>query len=153
MFWLNGKNEDILKQNFFNMAKRLHDKHSSSPLLRTAVESEDADQVVAVVKQWLSAEGNTRWILVFDNIDNPKLPGVNDPQAYDLRSYFPEAHQGFILITTRSSRLRPGKVIQVKKLQNVRDSIAILAQNSQRQISDQGMLHRSRVYTGYLIRC
>ncbi|MCJ1430387.1 hypothetical protein MMC29_008305 [Sticta canariensis] len=137
MFWLNGTNEDILKKNFFNLAKRLHDKHPSSTLLRTALESEDADQVVGAVKQWLSAKGNTRWILVFDNIDNPKLPGVNDPQAYDLRSYFPEAHQGFILITTRSSRLRPGKVIQVKKLQNVRDSIAILAQNSQRRISDQ----------------
>lgn len=146
MFWLNGKDEDILKQSFVNMAKRLYNKYPSSTLLKTAAESEDEDQVVGVMNRWLSANGNTRWILVFDNIDNPKLPGIKDPQAYDLRSYFPEAHQGSILITTRSSRLKLGNVINVKKLQNVRDSIAVLAQNSQRQISDQGRLHPPRVY-------
>lgn len=151
MFWLNGKNEDTLKQSFASIAKRLHRKYPSSEFLRTAVESQDADQVVEAMKQWLSAKGNTQWILVFDNIDNPKLPGIRDPQAYNIESYFPEVHQGFILITTRSSRLKIGTVIPIKKLQIVQDSIAILAQNSQRQISDQGRFERPAVYIACLI--
>lgn len=138
VFWLNGKNEDLLKQSFTDMAKRLHNKYPSSIMLRTATESKDPDQIVEAMKQWLSAEGNVRWMLIFDNVDNPKLPGIKDPQAYDIKSYFPEAYQGFILITTRSSRLRMGKVIPVKKLQDLGESIAILAHMSERQISDQG---------------
>lgn len=152
IFWLNGRNEDMLKQSFANMAERLHDKYPSSTLLRPAAESKDLDLVVRVMKRWLSAKGNTRWILVFDNIDTPKLPGVKDPQAYDIKSYFPEVHQGFILITTRSSRLRLGKVISVKKLHNVQDSITVLADNSQRQISDQGDLQRPKFYVSCLIQ-
>lgn len=138
VFWLNGKNEDMLKQSFTDMSKRLYNEHSSSALLRTAAESKDPDQVVEAMKRWLSTRGNIRWMLVFDNIDNPKLPGTKDPQAYDIKSYFPEAHQGFILITTRSSRLKIGKVISVKKFQNVEESVAILAFMSERQISNNG---------------
>ena len=138
IFWLNGKTEDALKQSFANIAKRLYHKHPSSMLLRTAAESKDADQIVECMNRWLSAEGNTRWMLVFDNIDNPKLHGVQDSQAYDIRSYFPEAHHGSILLTTRSARLKIGTVIHVKKLQDIRESIAILAYMSEREISDEG---------------
>lgn len=138
IFWLNGKSEDMLKQSFKNMAKRLFDQFPSSTLLRTAAESKDADQVAEAMKRWLSVKGNNQWLLVFDNVDNPKLPGIKDPQAYNIKSYFPEAHQGFILITTRSSQLKIGEIIPVKKLQNVREMVAILAHMSDRPISDQG---------------
>lgn len=138
IFWLNGKSEDMLKQSFKNMAKRLFDQFPPSTLLRTAAESKDADQVAEAMKRWLSVKGNNQWLMVFDNVDNPKLPGIKDPQAYNIKSYFPEAHQGFILITTRSSQLKIGNIIPVKKLQNVRESIAILAYMSDRPISDQG---------------
>lgn len=80
------------------MAKRLQIEYPSSLLLEREVDGKNADQVVAaVIKQWLSIRGNSKWILVFDNVDNPKFPGISDPQAYDIGSYFPEAHQGSIL--------------------------------------------------------
>lgn len=138
VIWLNGKDEDMLKQSFTDMANRLYNEHPSSTLLRTAAESKDPDQVVDAMKRWLSVKTNTRWMLVFDNIDNPKLPRMSDPHAYDIKSYFPTAHQGFILITTRSARLKIGKVIPVKKLQTINESLAILSNMSERQISDQG---------------
>ncbi|MCJ1426602.1 hypothetical protein MMC29_004505 [Sticta canariensis] len=137
LFWLNGQNEDTLKQSYIKMAKRLYNNHPLSMLLSKAAESKEPDQAVEAVKRWLSAKGNIRWMLVFDNIDNPISPGVKDPQAYDIRSYFPETDQGFILITTRSSQLKIGKVIRVKKLHNIQESIAILSHMSERQISDQ----------------
>lgn len=138
VFWLNGKSEDMLKQSFTDMARRLYNEHPSSTLLRTAAESRDPDQVVEAMNRWFSAKGNIQWMIVFDNIDNPKLPGSKDPQAYDIKSYFPEAHQGSILITTRSSQLKVGNVIRVRKLRNIGESIAILAHMSERQISYQG---------------
>ncbi|SLM38232.1 nb-arc and tpr domain protein, partial [Lasallia pustulata] len=132
IFWLNGKNEDTLKQSFAVMANRLYKEYPSSALLRTAAEAKDVDQIVGIIRQWLSAKENHRWMLVFDNIDNPKLPGNEDPQAYDVRLYFPEAYQGSILITTRSSRLKIGKVVSVRKLVDIRESIAILTSTSGR---------------------
>ncbi|KAA6414181.1 MAG: hypothetical protein FRX48_02543 [Lasallia pustulata] len=132
IFWLNGKNEDTLKQSFAVMANRLYKEYPSSALLRTAAEAKDVDQIVVTIRQWLSAKENHRWMLVFDNIDNPKLPGNEDPQAYDVRLYFPEAYQGSILITTRSSRLKIGKVVSVRKLVDIRESIAILTSTSGR---------------------
>lgn len=138
IFWLNGKTEDTLKHSFAQLANRLHIEYPSSALLRRAAEEEDYDQAVAVIKQWLSIKANTQWILVFDNVDNPKLPGNRDPQAYDIRLHFPEAHQGSILITTRSSRLKIGEIVSVKKLLDVQESIAILASTSGRENLDQG---------------
>ncbi|SLM35632.1 P-loop containing nucleoside triphosphate hydrolase [Lasallia pustulata] len=139
IFWLNGKNEDTLKQSFAVMANRLYKEHPSSALLRTAAEAKDVDQIVVIIRQWLSAKENHRWMLVFDNIDNPKLPGNEGPQAYDVRSYFPEAYQGSILITTRSSRLKIGKVVSVRKLVDTRESIAILTSTSGRVNLDRGI--------------
>lgn len=133
VFWLRGGNEEVLKQCFVNMAHRVYDHQHLSPTWRKAAESKNLDEVVRNMKRWLSAKDNIQWMLIFDDVD--------DLQAYDIRSYFPEADQGFILITTRSSQLRIGKVISVKKLQNINESIAILAQMSQRQISDQGKCH------------
>ena len=138
IFWFNGKNEDTLKQSFAGVAKRLHKEYPSSMLLKTAAEGKDANQIVTVINQWLSIRGNDQWISVFDNVDNPKLPRISDPQAYDIRSYFPEAHQGSILITTRSSRLTIGEVVSVKKLVDIQESITILASMSGRENLDQG---------------
>lgn len=138
IFWLNGRNEDTLKQSFAGMASRLYMQYPSSTLLKTATESQDANKTIAVIKQWLSKKENNKWFLVFDNVDNPKLPGTSDPQAYDIRLYFPEAYQGLILITTRSSRLNIGKVISVKKLADIQESISILATTSGRKDLDQG---------------
>ena len=137
--WLNGKNEDTLKQSFAVMANRLHREHSTSALLRTIPELKNIDQVVSIVKQWLSAKGNHQWMLVFDNIDSPKLPGIEDPQSYDIKSYFPEKHQGHILITTRSSTLKIEKVVSVRKMVDRQESISILSSTSGRKSIDQGI--------------
>jgi len=60
IFWLNGKNENTLKQSFAAIAKRLYKKYPFSALLRTAAELQDIDQTVTAIKQWLSAKKNHR---------------------------------------------------------------------------------------------
>lgn len=87
-FWLNGKTEDTLQRSFADIAQRLLIEHPYLTQLKTAVKVKKPDQIVAAIKQWLSIRKNTRWILVFDNVDNPKLPGIENPQAYDVRFIF-----------------------------------------------------------------
>jgi hypothetical protein len=137
-FWLNGRTEDTLKQSFIDMARRLHSEHENSPLLKSAAKSKDVDQVVASIRKWFSIKENNKWMLVFDNVDNPKTAGNEDRQAYDIRLYFPEAHHGSIIIATRSSSLRIGKVISVPKLQDTEEGIAISTSVSGRENLHQG---------------
>jgi hypothetical protein len=141
--WLDAKTEDALRQSLAATAKRLHRYYPASELLRRAVNSKEIDDTVTHIKDWFSAKENHRWLLVFDNVDNPKLPGVEDPQAYDIQSYFPEAHQGSIIVTTRSSRLENGKVVPVPKL-GTPESIQILSSTSGRRGLEHGMqpLHK-----------
>jgi hypothetical protein len=136
--WLDAKTEDALRQGFAATAKRLYKFHPTSELLRRAVESEKIDDTIESIKEWLSTEGNHRWLLVFDNFDTPKVLGVDDPQAYDIEPYFPEIYQGSIVITIRSSRLEIGKVVSVSKLDN-EQSIEILSSTSGREGPKRGM--------------
>jgi hypothetical protein len=136
--WLDAKTEDALRQSFAATAKRLYNYHPSSELLRKAMDLDKIDDVVASVKEWFSAKENHQWLLVFDNVDNPQLPGVDDPEAYDIESYFPKTYHGSIVITTKSSRLQIGKVVSVSKLDTV-ESIEILSSTSGREGLDNGL--------------
>ncbi|MCJ1453499.1 hypothetical protein MMC28_003846 [Mycoblastus sanguinarius] len=136
ILWMNGKNQEALEASFVGIARRLFEEYPSSALLRNAIETKDVDQTIHSIKKWLSTRGNTRWILVVDNVDNPKLRGIQDPQAYDVKSYLPEADQGSVLITTRSSQLNIGSVIPVDRLQDTRECIRILTCMSGRSITE-----------------
>jgi hypothetical protein len=98
-------------------------------------------EVVVAVKRWLSLPKNTRWLIVYDNYDNPKLPGNADRTAVDVRQFLPEAYQGSIIITTRSSQVKIGHRIRVGKLEDVHDSLEILSHASGRGRLTEGELY------------
>jgi hypothetical protein len=95
--------------------------------------SENLDEAVDAVKAWLSLPNNTRWLMIYDNYDNPKLPRNMDPTAVDIQKFLPESYQGFVLITTRSSQVKIGHPIRIRKLGNVHDSLKILSTVSGRE--------------------
>lgn len=70
---------------------------------------------------------------MFDNYDNPKVPGNADPGVVDIRQYLPEAHHGSVIVTTRSSKVSVGRRVKVGKLEDVRDSLQILSDASNRE--------------------
>jgi len=57
------------------------------------VTPEEKQHVVHAVKQWFSAPGNTNWLLVFDNLDDPSL--------VDIEKYVPSCNHGTVIITSR----------------------------------------------------
>ena len=132
VFWVNSKSEDTLKQGYAAAARRIHGDHPSLVHLKTVAEGSNLDEAAEAVKRWLSSAGNDRWLLVFDNYDTPKLPRQDEPGTFDIRPFLPQAHQGAVLITTRSSQLRLGRRVTVKKLQDIEHSLEILSQTSGR---------------------
>ncbi|KAN0084763.1 HET domain containing protein [Elaphomyces granulatus] len=138
VFWLNIKDEDSLKQSFTKAAKQILREHPSTSRLSSVDIKENFDEVIDAVKEWLSLPNNTRWLMIYDNYDNPKFPGNTDPAAVDIREFLPESYQGSVIVTTRSSEVKIGHRIRIRKLEDVRDSLKILSTASRREglISD-----------------
>ena len=133
IFWLNIKDEDSLKQSFAKAARQILREHPSVGRLSSVDTNENLDDVVDAVKTWLSRPNNTRWLLIYDNYDNPKLPRNTDPMAVDIRKFLPESYQGSVVITTRLSQVRIGHLIQIRKLGDINDSLQILSNASRRE--------------------
>jgi hypothetical protein len=133
IFWLNIKDEDSVKQSFARVAQQILREHPSASRLSSVDVKGDLDEVVSAVKAWLSLPNNTRWLMIYDNYDNPKLPGNRDSAAVDIQKFLPESYQGSVIITTRLSQVKIGHLIHVGKLEDVSDSLEILSSTSGRE--------------------
>jgi hypothetical protein len=132
IFWLNIKDEDSLKQSFANVAKQILREYPSARWL-SSVNIKNLDEVIDAIKAWQGLPYNTRWLMIYDNYDNSRLANNKDPAAVDIAKYLPEAYQGSVLITTRSSQVQIGHAIQVTKLGDLHDSLEILSNASRRE--------------------
>ena len=133
IFWLNINDEDSLKQTFIKVARQILRDYPTASFLSSIDTKANLDEVVDAVKAWLSLPNNTRWLLIYDNYDNPKVAGTKDLSAIDIRRFLPESYQGSIIITTRSSQVKIGRRMQVTKLRNMHDSLEILSNTSGRE--------------------
>lgn len=131
IFWMNAKDEISLRQEMAHLSAIIFEPTNSS------AQSVDDEKVeIDKVRRWLSEHGNDQWLLIFDNYDDPHLPGIRSPTGYDIRSFFPICPQGSILITSRSTKLTFSKQLKLQKLENVHTSVAVLSQRS-----GQDLLH------------
>ncbi|KAF8850969.1 HET-domain-containing protein [Acephala macrosclerotiorum] len=137
IFWLDANNEDSLKLSFRDIAQQILEDYSEAIALASVDLQGDLDSVVTAVKAWLSISKNTRWLMIYDNFDNPKVPGNLNSSAVDLRRFLPRCDHGSVIVTTRSSQVTFGPRIHVQKLQSVEDGLEILSNMSGRKgISD-----------------
>lgn len=132
IFWLNVKDEATVQQSFVRIASQILAQHSDVGSLKGLDLRRDHDGIVQAVKAWLSLPGNTRWLIVYDNYDNPKLPGRKADNAVDMHELLPMAHQGSIVITTRVSQIDMGHHIRIMKLKSEQQSLQILSKTSGR---------------------
>ncbi|EED12227.1 kinesin light chain, putative [Talaromyces stipitatus ATCC 10500] len=68
----------------------------------SATNDDEIEQNARQVLKWLAVPGNSRWLLIFDNIGQYS-PGIED--GYDIQEFFPTADHGSILITSRLQSL------------------------------------------------
>lgn len=162
MFWLNARDETTLKQGFVTVAERILREHPSVVYIANTVQSGDLDECVGAVKRWFDQPKNNRWLIIYDNYDNPALDrnrrsqstkhqdlseadsDANDDanaisRSYDIRPFLPDTYHGAILITTRSAKVKIGRQVALGKLKEPKDSVEILANVSNRQDLQMGM--------------
>jgi hypothetical protein len=122
-----------MKQSYSQLAKLIWQDCPSASQLGVFTDDKKQDEVVAAVKGWSEHAKNTQWLMVFDNYDNPKVPGNADPGVVNIRQFLPETHHGSIIVTTRLSKVSIGRCMKVGKLEDVRDSLRILSDTSHRE--------------------
>ena len=89
----------------------------------------EIEQAAKQVLQWLATPGNSKWLLIFDNIDKYSAAEKPGNDAYDIARFFPSTDHGSIIITTRVTRLGElGSPYPVETLQS--DEAATLLINS-----------------------
>jgi len=139
IFWLNANDEDSLKLSFRDIAQQVLRHHPSTSVLSSVDQDKDLDQVVSVVKAWLDFRQNARWLMIYDNFDNPKTPSNTDDSAVDIRQFLPRSDHGSIIITTRSAQVRHGTRIHVQKLPDIKEGLEIVSNMSRRKDIEKGM--------------
>ena len=125
IFWLNANTEATLNNSLRDLANRILPPETVSNL--------GSDQVRVHVSNWLSELDNTRWLLIFDNYD--------DPDQYNITKYYPSVAHGSIIITTRTPEDLRGEQIKIKHMTEEEDGLRILATRSGRQTIQSGETH------------
>ncbi|KAK5310609.1 hypothetical protein LTR93_011989 [Exophiala xenobiotica] len=114
---LDARSEMMLKGSFRSMAEAIFDVPEPGTL--------DGEQVPIHARQWVSDRKNTRWLLIYDNYD--------DPKQFNLEKYYPFGSHGAIIVTTRRSDLVNGRKIRVQPIQDIEESLEILQTRSKRE--------------------
>ncbi|KAJ5413807.1 hypothetical protein N7509_000434 [Penicillium cosmopolitanum] len=124
IFWLSGKDRGTLLQSLSSVLPRLPGQSH----VDGAINDEEVEQRARDVLRWLAIEGNSRWLIIFDNIDQYSPSSTGD--AYDIAELFPGADHGSILITSRLQGLTElGKSFPINRL-DLKDAIQLLLQSS-----------------------
>lgn len=99
IFWVNGKTRETACQSMASFLAKLPGVECQ------ATNDQNVEEQAVQVLSWLSQAGNSKWLLVFDNVDGCCPSGAPDADHYDITRFFPAAHHGSILITTRELSL------------------------------------------------
>jgi hypothetical protein len=140
IFWLNANDEDSLRLSFRSIAQQVLKHHPLTRVLSELDLEGDFVRVVRAVKLWLNLPGNTRWLMIYDNYDNPRTSNASDRSTVDIRQYLPESDQGSVIITTRSASVTQGRRLHVQKLTRLEEGLKILSNMSGREGVENGML-------------
>ena len=124
VLWLNATSETTLKSSFRTVMQ--------GAIAASQLADFSDDQVVARAHEWLSRRENKRWLLIFDNYD--------EPDQFKIEAYMPNIGHGFVIVTTRLPELMTGDRIRVQPLQNIEDGLAVLAIRSHRANVHEGKI-------------
>ena len=118
IIWLNAQDEPSLRADLLNIAEIILPYQVSMRTTRA-----DENVLIHTIRQLSSHPENRKWLLIFDNLDNPKVPGDEDPTSFDVRECFTYLSQGSILITTLSRKITFAKQLHLQKLETVEQGL------------------------------
>ena len=116
IFWLNGKKKDTLIRSLAQLVQRLPLQQPDGSDDDDARDSNALEKRAKRVLDWFSLAGNTKWLLIYDNVDEDPWSDLSE-DSYDVEQFFPGADHGSILVTTRLKSLQVlGDAVHVKPL-------------------------------------
>ncbi|KAJ5113958.1 hypothetical protein N7456_002492 [Penicillium angulare] len=101
IFWLDAASEATLRRSLRSIAQLILDVQQPKVI--------EDEEIAIRTLGWLSHSKNTRWLLIFDNYD--------DPGQFEIEKYYPTVTHGSIVITTRQPDLVTGRTLYVGPLQ------------------------------------
>jgi hypothetical protein len=112
---------------YFSIARRLDMVGLIDEKGRIVVGEDSPTLVVKAIKSWLALDGNDKWLIVFDNVD--------DLESFDVSQSFPYKNSlGNVIITTRRRDCMDyGKGFELKEMEE-RESIELLLKFFDKQI-------------------
>ncbi|KAL4869013.1 P-loop containing nucleoside triphosphate hydrolase protein [Aspergillus spectabilis] len=151
IFWLNGKDRSALLVSLSSCLTRI----LGQPMNINPTNEEEAEQRAGQVLKWLVMPGNTRWLIIFDNINQYIPAREHDDCGYDIYKFFPKADHGSIIITSRLQGLTElGKSFVIQKLirkdatQQLLQSSGFLAEEIARMGAEQDMINLANLLDG-----
>lgn len=126
--WLNAKSAGSLDDGIRRLA--------SSVLPHANMDKIDDSRIRREILDWFSQRENFRWLLVFDNHD--------DPDSFNIKEYYPSVSQGAIVVTSRLPDRLNGSVITLKSMKMEQDGLRILKTRSGRSNIETGNYVRAR---------
>ncbi|HEX8200754.1 MAG TPA: FxSxx-COOH system tetratricopeptide repeat protein [Isosphaeraceae bacterium] len=100
VFWVLANTPKRLASDFAELARVVG--------LPDATSTTDVNEQARAVRRWLESPESGRWLLVFDNVDEPE----------HLRGYLPTQPGGLVLTTSRRSHWPPGvRAFEVRELE------------------------------------
>lgn len=121
-FWLNATSEASLKKSLRRVAGRIIPPETASKL--------EDDQICEYASNWFSEQDNSRWLLIFDNYD--------EPEQYEIDKYYPAVMHGSIIVTTRQPESVTGERVRIRSMDKTKDSVRILALRTGRENVESG---------------
>ena len=116
VFWVNAADDMTLQSSYADLAE----------VLRLPERNErELDKRVRAVKRWL--ERHTNWLLIMDNADDPPA-----------RSFFPAAHHGHILLTTRTQIIGSmASMIEIEAMEPAEGLLFLLRRSNPKKSKDE----------------
>lgn len=112
VFWVDGSSEATAHKSFGHIAREIFHQDGAgnarpfssfipSPAPHESSERESSvppadnqhHDILHATKRWFAEEGNTKWLLIFDNVD--------DLETFDIGYFFPPTSWGSIILTSR----------------------------------------------------
>lgn len=111
IFWVNAASKNTLKDGIASIAGRLGLTNLLNQDGHINKNEENMEKAVSVVLNWFNEDGNTRWLLILDNVDSQVHFGsdnereFSNSEIFDALPLLPSSSQGTLLLTSRSTYL------------------------------------------------
>ena len=110
LFWTNGGSEQSLRTSIARIAELIPLPRVLDSNQKVPKNEGDIDKAMHAVDSWLTSAGNSRWLIIIDNVDTQAAEdddedGSQTNGAYDVARYIPSVTQGTVIITSRLSFL------------------------------------------------